>query len=89
MFSLGLRLDCISAALKAKCSPGEVMEQVILMSFVCGEPFFTSKTNEETLPMDTPSCCTDNLSETSDQNITYSHAVIISRGRLILYDAFV
>ena len=77
MFSLGLRLDCISAALKAKCSPGEVMEQVILMSFVCGEP------------MDTPSCCTDNLSETSDQNVTYSHAVIISRGRLILYDAFV
>lgn len=62
------------------------MEQVILMSFICDE---TSKTNEETLSMDTPSCCIDHLSEASDQNVTYSHTTIISRGRLILYDAFV
>lgn len=88
MFSLGLRLDCISAALKADCSAGEIMEQVILMAFICGEPFFTSKMNEEILSMDTPSCRINNLSGTSDQNVAYSHTVIISRGRLILYDAF-
>lgn len=56
------------------------------MSFMCDE---TSKVNEETLSMDIPSCCIDNLSETPDQNVTYSHTGIISRGRLILYDVFV